>query len=253
MSPALGIALAGLLSLVARHARWLTPEGALAATGVGGAVFAGAGLPGAALLTVFFVTGSLLTYEAGRPGARHAEPGGGRTGRQVLANGAWAAGGGVLHGFGVDLGWPLLAGALAAAQADTWATEIGLLSRHRPRLINSGRAVPPGTSGAVTLLGTGAGVAGAAVIAGIAWATGPEPRVAAAALAAGSAAMLLDSLLGATVQAAYRCERCATETEAAVHHCGQPARRVRGAPWLNNDVVNFLATGAGGVAAGVLS
>src|SRR5438093_5230732 len=46
------------------------------------------------------------------------------------------------------------AGALAAAAADTWATEIGAFSPFAPRLITSGRQVPRGTSGGITVLGS---------------------------------------------------------------------------------------------------
>jgi uncharacterized membrane protein len=61
-----------------------------------------------------------------------------------------------------------------------------------------------------------------------------------------------DSLLGASVQAIYYCETCQTETERAVHHCGNHTRPVRGWRWLNNDGVNFLSSVIGAlIASGV--
>src|SRR5690606_16605206 len=85
------------------------------------------------------------------------------------------------------------------------------------------------------------------------WA-GTDPFLALAVPAAvgGIAGMLLDSLLGATVQERFRCPVCQRETEAPVHRCGTPTQRVGGWRGVNNDVVNFCATLAGAlVAAGM--
>ena len=55
----------------------------------------------------------------------------------------------------------------AAVAADTFSSELGILSKTKPRLLTSLnlREVPPGTNGGVTLVGTGAGFAGALIIA----------------------------------------------------------------------------------------
>lgn len=54
----------------------------------------------------------------------------------------------------------------AAVAADTFSSELGILSKSKPRLITSLtlRKVPPGTNGGVTLMGLGAGVFGSMVI-----------------------------------------------------------------------------------------
>jgi uncharacterized protein (TIGR00297 family) len=242
------VLLAGLLALAGSVAGWLTLDGAFAATVVGGTIFTGAGLTGAFLLGSFFVTGSLLTYGARgsdrRPGRR------GRTGRQVLANGGWAAvGAALIAARSVDVGWVILTGALAAAQGDTWATEIGSRAAHPPRLITTGRSVPTGTSGGITLLGSAAGVGGAVALAAIAWALGVARDVAAAAAAGGAAGLFVDSLIGATVQGRFRCDACEDVTESARHHCGAATRLVGGMRGVDNDVVNALGTAAGSGAA----
>lgn len=249
MTPLVAVALAAGLALAGRAIGWLTPGGTIAAALVGAAIFAGGGIPGAALLALFFVSGSALTY---RPGAARSEllptERRGRTGRQVLANGGWAAAGALLLAVS-DGGWAVVAGALATAQADTWATEIGTRSTRPTRLITSGRPVTPGTSGGVSPLGTGAGLLGAAAMGGLALLLGIPAGVAIAAAAGGVLGMLADSILGATLQGVYYCDRCAVQTEWAVHRCGERARPVRGLRWLGNDGVNFVATGLGAAVA----
>ncbi len=206
--------------------KWLSRSGAVAALAVGGATVWGAGWRGFGLLLAFFVSGSLLTTMAEGGGGR-------RTAAQVFANGGVAAVA-ALAGW-----WPIFAGALAAATADTWATEIGAFSPTPPRLITSGVPVPRGASGGITPLGTAGGVLGAAVMGGLSWVLGPRaggpgsthPGWTAAVVAgAGVVGMLVDSLLGATVQGAFGDE---------------PVQPRRGYAWLDNDGVNLAATLAG--------
>jgi len=192
--------------------KWLTAAGAAAALAVGGATVWGMGWRGFGLLLAFFVSGSLLTRGGGR-----------RNARQVVANGGVAAAAALLGA------WPAFAGALAAATADTWATEIGAYSPTPPRLITSGAPVTRGANGGVTPLGTAGGALGAAVMGGLTWVLGPhELRLAGMVAIAGVAGMLVDSLLGATAQGPFE------------------------NGWMDNDAVNLGMTlaGAGIAAAG---
>ena len=188
------------------------------------------------LLLAFFISGSVLTRIAtGRGGRRNA--------RQVLANGGVAALGAL---FG---SWPLAAGALAAAAADTWATEFGSFSPTSPRSITTLARVPRGTSGGITALGTTGGLAGALVMAALAHLL-PPPAAApgfSVIAAAGLIGMLADSLLGATGQGVYECSACAARSERAATICHEPVQLIRGWRWLDNDSVNLAATlvGAG--------
>ncbi len=219
---------------------FLSRGGTLAALAVGAAVTLGAGWRALAVLLAFFLSASLLT------------PGGGRRRAvQVLANGGVAAVAALLSI--QQPAWRLaFVGALAAAAADTWATEIGGRSRRPPRLLTTGRQVAPGTSGGVTWLGTAGGAGGAAFVAGAAAALRLVPWGSALPVAlAGVVAGVVDSLLGATVQARYRCEPCGTEGELARHSCGAAARLTRGVSWITNDAVNLAATLAGAVLAGL--
>ncbi len=220
----IGIVLSLTISLTARALRWLTTDGAIAAVGMGTLVFGFGGWPQAGLLVFFFATSSGLTqWQAARkPHPEHTD---GRNAAQVLANGAIAT---VLSVWGVLHPSPWIplafAGAIAASTSDTWATEIGLLAPSLPRLLTTGQIVARGHSGAITWQGTLAGCVGAAGTAGAAslWIHTPLLPI----WAAGTGAMLLDSLLGATVEGRQR--------------------------WMTNDGVNLLATIAGASLAAVL-
>ena len=219
---------------------WLTPDGLAAALAVGGAVTWGLGWQGLALLAALLVSGSLLTELAERRGAR-------RTARQVLANGAVAAAA-ALFGW-----WAVAAGALAAATADTWATELGAFSPFPPRLVTTWRRVTRGASGGITALGTLGGLGGAVSIGGLAALLRPAGAVSAALVAAaGVAGMLADSLLGATLQGKYECPQCDARFEHGRTVCHEPVRLTSGRRWLDNDGVNLAATlcGAAVVALG---
>jgi uncharacterized protein (TIGR00297 family) len=200
------------------------------------------------VLGLFVVSGSVL----GRM-VSEARSGSGRRAAQVGANGWTAALGAALIPYSAETGWAVLAGGLAAAQADTWATEFGLMSSRGPVLLTTGTAVPRGTSGGVTALGTLSGVVGAAAMGGVTGALTRDALLAIVATAAGTAGLLADSLLGATWQAAYRCAACDAPSDDP-RHCGTPARLVRGRRWLTNDGVNALATGLGAaLAAGAVA
>jgi uncharacterized protein (TIGR00297 family) len=161
-------------------------------------------------------------------------------------------------------------GALATATADTWATEVGVLTRRPPHLMTTGRPVAPGSSGAVSWPGTLAAAAGALALGivlqgllalarllpGGTGEPGPDRPLLLVAITwlSGFTGSLVDSLLGATLQTVYRCPRCGQETEQRRHRrCGSLTQRVRGWPGVNNDVVNLLATLSGSLIAAALS
>ena len=242
-----GFALGVTLSALACWAGALTRSGALAAALLGGLLFGLGGLGWAVLLLLFFITSSGLSHLSGRRKAALAEQfakGSRRDWGQVAANGGLGLLLVLVYALWPDQAWVWVAyaGSLAAVNADTWATELGVLSKTPPRLITNGKVVARGTSGGVSLLGTLAALGGALVI-GLAagWLlqeTGIVVTVLAVSLA-GLAGSLFDSWLGATLQAIYVCPRCQKETERhPLHTCGTPTVQVRGWKWLNNDLVN---------------
>jgi uncharacterized membrane protein len=144
---------------------------------------------------------------------------------------------------------------MATVTADTWATELGTLARRPPRLITSGQVVDVGTSGGVSPLGTAVSLNGGLIIGLIAGLFDPTLNLAIAMFIGalgGLTGSLIDSFLGATVQQIYYCDHCQKGTERRIHKCGHETRSLRGWSWLNNDLVNLLASAAGGLVALIL-
>jgi uncharacterized protein (TIGR00297 family) len=252
----LALLLSSAVGGVACWRRSLTYGGWLGAVLVGTATLGFGGWSWGIAVVVFFVSSSLLSrykerLKEQRAGEKFAK-GGRRDFGQTMANGGLAA---LLALLFAVTGEPtgvlaLFCGVLATVTADTWATELGVLSRTPPRLITTGKVVEAGTSGGVTLVGTLAEIAGAAII-GLTLLL--VERQAAdvmlwllpAAVLGGVAGALFDSLLGATVQALYQYPD-GRETERARGRDGTPHQFVRGWRWLNNDLVNLVSSLVGG-------
>jgi uncharacterized protein (TIGR00297 family) len=279
-----GFLLAVLIAFAAHKVRALNRSGALAAILLGTVIFGLGGLGWAGLLLAFFISSSALSKLAKRRKGsldEKAAKGSERDAGQVLANGGIAGLFALLHTIFPAATWPWVgcAAALAAANADTWATELGVLNKIRPVLITSGKPVEPGTSGGISVAGTLAALAGAGLVAlfgahfwqglvgielngGWAWLLGSLGagkvdytytqfffRFSVITLS-GLGGSLMDSLLGATLQAIYRCPACEKETERhPLHLCGTPTVWVRGLRWLDNDWVNGACTLSGALIA----
>ncbi len=204
-------------------------------------MFGAAGWRGAAVLFAFFIPSALIS----RRGAAGAP----RSGWQVLANGGVAACCALLSmrfGTAFSAGF---AGAFAAASADTWGTEIGTRVAQTPISILTFRPVAVGRSGGVTLAGSLATLAGSLCVALAAAAVGVAPLVGVA--AGGIAGALLDSILGASLQALRYCPACERDCETRYHACGGGTQLRRGVSWIENDAVNFAATLCGALVAGL--
>jgi uncharacterized protein (TIGR00297 family) len=264
------VVIAGIVALAAWRAGSLTRSGCLAALVIG-AIALRASWGSGVLLISWFVLASLLSrWGKKQKGERVrdivAKPGG-RDAWQVLANGAMFAlaclglilasrpAGAFMHGVLGDRATVLCgiaaAAALAAAGADTWATEIGTLYGRAPWSLRTRTRVAAGTSGAVTIAGCVAMVAGAVVIAALASGIAIRGDTSSSALpfvsiaAGGVAGALFDTILGAWAQERRFCSRCELETEQLVHSCGTNTSVVGGTSALDNDVVNFLCTVVG--------
>jgi uncharacterized protein (TIGR00297 family) len=251
-----GLVAAATIAFVARAARSLTTSGAVAATVIG-TVAVTAGWNWGTLLILYFVSSTVLSRLGRARKEERTSPivakGGQRDAIQVLANGGVFAAAAVAMLVDPNIRWIALgAGSLAAAAADTWATEVGTLLGGTPRSILTWRPVPTGTSGGISLIGTLAAVAGATFIGMLARLLGWGPGVVKVVVVGGIVGAVVDSVVGATVQARRWCDACERETERVTHDCGTLTRPLRGLDWLDNDVVNFLSNAVGGILAAVL-
>jgi len=254
----LGFILAIIIAYLAYRAHSLNKSGAIAATVVGTVVFGVGGLEWAVLLLIFFITSSGLSrlFKKRKQGLEEKfSKGHERDAGQVFGNGGLATAFVLVHFLFPEstVGWVGFAAALAAVNADTWATELGVLNPTPPRMITDLRKrVEKGTSGGISLFGTFASLLGASVIALPAALFTDDWSLFLLITASGLAGSLFDSLLGATVQAMYYCPTDDKETEKhPFHTCGTETVHLRGWRWLDNDWVNF-ACGACGVGVALL-
>ncbi len=247
----LGLVVSFIVSIAGWKVNALSGSGAVAAVGVGTAIAAGTSWPGLVVLGTFFVLSSLLSRI--RVGDDIAAKGSRRDAGQVLANGGVAAVTAMIGVAGHErLALALVAAALAAATADTWATEIGSTSRARPRMLLSRRQVNRGESGGVTARGTLGALAGATLVGVVATSAGNLWLGASAGLvmgavvtAAGVTGAMVDSVAGELIQERRYCPACNQTTEARVHRCGACTVHRGGIRGFNNDHVNLLCTLAG--------
>jgi len=264
---AAGCAISLLLVLLSSRLGYLSRGGAATAFFMGWTVIGFGGIECAVPLLTFFFSSSFLS-KVGRARKKRFdlifEKGSRRDMGQVLGNGGvtW------LMSFVYYLAarpesYAALVGALAAAQADTWATEVGTMAAGaNPRSILGFRPVPPGTSGGVTWQGTLGGLAGILLICASAWLAAPGKFGSVPAWRwtfiiafAGVLGSLTDSVLGATIQGKYFDPVRNVTTERAFRngHSGpEPNPIVEGFRWVTNDVVNFLCTLTGATTAFLL-
>jgi uncharacterized protein (TIGR00297 family) len=209
-------------------ARTVTRSGAIGGGVIGSIIAASVGWGGWMLLFATFLAAAVSS----RLGLRRktllgiAEERGGRRGvGNAIANTAVAAVAALMAvlTYAHDPSLLAFATALAAGGSDTIASEIGKAWGKRTYLVSTLRIVPPGTSGAMSLEGTVAGLGAAFALAGIAILLNVVPATALFPIAIGATiGSLCESMLGATLE---------------------------GPGILNNDVLNFLNTAVAAVAA----
>ena len=154
-----------------------------------------------------------------------------------------------LSNYTIDWLYGAFLASLSSATADTWETEIGSFSKSLPRNILNWDRVPKGYSGGISILGTSGGMIGATVIVLIAALMGFiqwEYQLMILIIVSGFLGSIIDSVLGASIQAKFKCEVCGEATE-RVSHCHEETSHVSGLLWLDNDWVNVAGSLSGGL------
>lgn len=249
-------AVIGLIGILSLRFRILDLKGVIASIPVGLSIYIFGGREFFALLLVFYVFSSVATWlRAKYFGINVIDKEWIRGWRNVAANGIVAASAATLNIFSNESCFnPYLAaylGAVGTAFADTLATEIGLLYPRNPRLIVSMKEVPKGTPGAVSPYGYLASILALSIFAAILSVCG-KMRLIPGLYIAGLIGVTIDSILGGTIQAHYRCVVCGKETENPMH-CGRKAEKISGVEIINTHTVNLLSTLAGAVIASILA
>lgn len=191
-------------SAVARWLRGVSLSGAAAGAGICFAIYATAG-PGAVgvLAIVFALTWASTGFGYSRKKQLGtAEKSQGRSAAQVLANLGVAGGCCILSAASGRTIFLLGAvAALSEAAADTVSSEVGQAQNEAARMITTWQAVPAGTSGGITGIGTAAGIVAAVLVSLFSAWVGILPRKwLAVSILASAFGMISDSMLGATLE-----------------------------------------------------
>ncbi|HJV44772.1 MAG TPA: DUF92 domain-containing protein [Bacillota bacterium] len=258
---AMGVILSFVIAEAAYRKGSLSKDGKFAAYFVGSAIFAFGSIYWYGLLLFFFFSSTLLSRYR-KEQKRKVEDLFAKTGRrdawQVMANGGLGVVVTILNYFLPSYGWmAFYLGILSTVNADTWGTELGVLSSSKPRHILTWNRVEKGTSGGVSSLGMVGTFLGALFMGASAMFFyflenhTYQPFFLGASVLGGVGGALVDSLLGATIQEMYFCRNCHQQTE-RISHCGRQTDKIRGIKGMNNDVVNLLSSVAGGSLAWLL-
>lgn len=250
----MALCLAGLITLLAYWKKSLSGSGAWMAVVVGGLIGLANRVDFIILLLLFFVSSSVLTKWRSKEKKKIEESLYEKTGKrdwqQVLANGAVGSICAILYWLDPQPAYAFAYYAsFAVANADTWASEIGVLSKKNPISIIRLQRVDRGISGGVSGLGLWASLMGGLFI-GIIYGMYTQDYQGTLILGfIGFLGSLLDSVLGAVFQPVYwnATENIYTEKQ---FDQGQPNKKIKGIRWFTNDVVNMVVVVFGALVAG---
>jgi uncharacterized protein (TIGR00297 family) len=210
------------------------------------------------VLLLFFLIASLFTkykYKQKQRMGVAEENNGARGWRNVLANGGPLATIAILYYISHNdpIFMLCFVGSISFALSDTIATELGLLSKVKPRSLLTGKQIEKGQSGGVTIQGEIAALIGSLLIGTICGLLISEnislriPIILLAAIVGGMISTNIDSIFGATIQAKYRCINCRKSLEKRSIHCNFPTIQEKGISIVNNNTVNLISAIIGAI------
>jgi uncharacterized protein (TIGR00297 family) len=248
----MGFILALLISVFSVRINFLTISGGIAVFLLAFLIFGFGGWKWTTPILSFFIASSLLSKfrEKKNPGVNHYfDKTGSRDFYQVAANGGT---GGILvvlnYFFPGSFWFPMYAGVIASACADTWGTEIGTMKERRTYDLLRFRQIEQGSSGGVSAAGLAGSLLGALFISliSVLWIDTEQIDFILLITLAGFAAGIFDSIIGAKFQAQYKCSECSRIVDGKMH-CDTSALKYRGISFINNDFVNLAAGVFGGI------
>lgn len=242
---ATSILCAAAVAVLSYRFRFLNAGGSILAFLMGTIIFGFGGWAYSLPILGFFTFSSILT-KIGKTKKRGVmlsyQKSGPRDFYQALANGGVATIIVLIASFyKIDSLFYVYIAAIGAATADTWGTELGIFSKGKPFLITNLKRVLPGTSGAISFLGSVSALLGSFVIVliGHMFYYFSLNQIILVSLI-GFSGSLFDSLLGATIQGQFECKICHTVTESK-SHCGTNTTLLRGIYLIDNDIVNIFS------------
>lgn len=252
----IGFVISFFIAYAAYRKKSLTLDGSIGATFMGTVMYATSGIFGSIMMVIFFFSSTVLSHfkkNKKKKVARQFDKAGRRDILQVFANGGVGLIHSVLFYMTNSPSYLVFLGiSFAAANADTWATELGILNKKNPLSLRTFKRVEKGTSGAISFFGTLSALIGSMLIGifatiGFSLLNIGQPgfeymKVFQMVTLGGFIGSLIDSILGATVQGVYYSEEMDGETEKKEYN-GKPNLLVRGLSFVNNDLVNFLSIG----------
>ena len=249
------VGMMALIGVIALKSKALDLSGAIAAVVMGVIVLWCTKCEGFLLLLLFFVGCNVVGRLSRRIRKQSLgeltieKKGSKRDAMQVLANGLMATLGALMWYCTGKLSALVLFGAsISEATSDTFAGELGRLSKRPPVSIRTLTPVPKGLSGGITLLGTACAFISSLGI-GLSWAIFFKDSLGSTSdlwlslsiiSITGFIGCLVDSYLGACAQAHYRDPDTGELTEKE-YKDGKRLELAQGISWIDNDMVNLLS------------
>jgi len=190
-------------------------------------------------LVVFFITSSILShFKKNNIQIKKSD----RNISQIYANGGVALFICIInHFYYHDLMYPCFLASVAAANSDTWGTELGKMSNNNPIDIISWHEIASGTSGGITLIGTIGSILGSLVIGLVGHSFHISFNLLLLVIISGVLSSIIDSILGSTVQARY----ISTDGFIITEKYKKSFYLFTGSNKINNDIVNLYCTLSG--------